>query len=353
MKSIWNWRSSGVRLLYSIGLVVLAILLIAAPGKADQPSPLPFSGYTRYVWYKSNYRVNADGTDVETHDWALKVLSQQGITSANQASIDYSDSLQEADITAAYTLKASGRRINVPASNFQEEINKGQGEASPMFSDIRTKTVAFPDVAAGDTVVMSYRIVQKTAMFPGNFSMTEAFSRFEAYDDAEVTISAPASLPMHMYQREVNGGALPDDKDGRRIWRWTYKNQQVAVPEAGAVSPLDNGPLIVASTFKDWASVAAAYDVRARPKADVTPGIRRLADQLTIKAPSQRAQANAIYDWVAANIQYAGDEAGVGSVVPHPAGGGAGESHGRLQGPFGIAAGLVGGERNCQHAGPD
>ena len=32
-----------------------------------------------------------------------------------------------------------------------------------MFSDIRTKTVAFPDVAVGDTVVLSYKLTQKEA----------------------------------------------------------------------------------------------------------------------------------------------------------------------------------------------
>lgn len=319
MKSIWNWRASAAKPLYLLGLAALIIFVAAIPDRADQPAAQGFSGYTKYVWYRSHYQVNADGTDTETHDWALKVLSQQGITDANQASVDYSDSLQDAEIIAAYTLKADGRRINVPAANFQEEINKGKGEASPMFSDTRTKTVAFPDVAVGDTVVMSYRIVQKEAMFPGNFSVTEVFSRFQAYENAEVTISAPAKLALHVYQRGVAGGEAASNKDGRRAWRWTYQNDQVAVPEAGSVSPLDNGPLIVASTFKDWAAVAAAYNARARPKAAITPAIKHLAEQLTSKAQGQRAQAQAIYDWVAVNIQYAGDEAGVGSVVPHAA----------------------------------
>jgi transglutaminase-like putative cysteine protease len=316
MKSIcdFGWRILPV-------ILTIATVTVIAPARvrAAETVQRPFSGYTKYVWYRSHYVVNADGTDVESHDWALKVLTAQGIADANLASVDYSDSLQRAEIIAAYTLKADGRHINVPISNFQEEINKGEGQASPMFSDIRTKTVAFPEVGVGDTVVMSYRIVQKEAMFPGNFSVTEVFSRFEAYDNVEVTISAPAGLAVHVYQRGVAGGTPMLGKNGQRLWRWTYRNQEVAIPETGSVSPLDNGPLIVASTFKDWAPVAAAYDIRARPKAIVTPAIRRLSDQLTIGAQDPRAQAKAIYDWVAVNIQYAGDEAGVGSVVPHAA----------------------------------
>ena len=86
-----------------------------------------------------------------------------------------------------------------------------------------------------------------------------------------------------------------------------------------AVSALDDGPLVVASTFKDYGAVAAAFNVRAAPKAAVTPAIKRLADELTKNAHGQREQAKAIYDWVAVNIQYAGDDVGVGPVVPHAA----------------------------------
>jgi len=321
MNNIANWRGGMARPVYLAGVAIALVLsMMAGSGYAAEAKPAPFSGDTKYVLYRSHYEVNADGTDIETHQWAIKVLDEQGISDSNQASIDYSGSLQDAEITSAYTLKADGRRINVPAANFQEQINKGKGDASPMFSDIRTKTVAFPDVAVGDTVVMSYKIIQKEAMFPGNFSFTEAFSKFIAYDSAEISISAPAALTLHIYQRGVDGGEIARSADGRRNWRWTYHNEQVAAPEAGSVSALDYGPMIVASTFKDYAAVAMAFDVRAQPKAAVTPAIKKLADQLTMNAHNTREEAKAIYDWVAVNIQYAGDDVGVGPVVPHAAG---------------------------------
>src|ERR1700722_20308868 len=149
MDSIASWRGVTMRPFYLAGLVIALVLGTMVPnGRADQVKPPPFSGYTKYAWYRSHYEVNGDGTDVETHEWALKVLSEQGITEANQGSVDYSGSLQDAEILSAYTLKADGRRINVPAANFQEQINKGKGEASRMFSDARTKTGAFPDARA-------------------------------------------------------------------------------------------------------------------------------------------------------------------------------------------------------------
>jgi hypothetical protein len=167
----------------------------------DGTKTAPFVGYTKYLRNDSNYRPNADGTDVETHEFAVKVLSEQGIAIANQASISFSDRLQDATIIAAYTLKADGRRIEVPPTNFQVVSNTGKGKAAPIFSDIQTKTVAFPDVALGDTVVLSYKMTSKEAVFPGNFWMMRVFSPFQVVDEASIKVTAPTSLPIHVYAR--------------------------------------------------------------------------------------------------------------------------------------------------------
>ena len=120
--------------------------------------------------------------------------------------------------------------------------------------------------------------------------MSQPFSPFYVYDDAKVTMSAPTSLPMKVYARGVKGGEAAT-KDGRRQWSWTYRNEEIVKPESGAVSPLDYAPLIVATTFKDYGAVGAAYDSRARPKAKVTEPIKKLADQLTLNSQAPREQA--------------------------------------------------------------
>ena len=277
-----------------------------------------FAGYTKYPWYHVHYDVNADGTHVETQSWAQKVLSEQGVADAQKASVSFSDRLESVEFIAAYTLKQDGRKIEVPPTNFQDETNTGQGTASPMFSDIRTKTVAFPDVAVGDTVVLTYKLTQHEATFPGNFSMLESFSKFEVYDDVQVTVSAPKSLGLRVFSRGVEGGEAPSSA-GRNNWAWSYKSTQVATPERGSVSEIDYGPLIVATTFKDYGAIAAAYDARARAKAAQTDRIRKLANDLTQNAHTPREIAKALYDWVSQNIKFAGNCVGVGTVVPHDA----------------------------------
>ncbi len=312
-------RPTAVRPLYFSCLIVAAALLLHLfRARANADNAEPFAGFTKYVRYHVHYDVNADGTDVETCEWAMKVLTDKGVALANHGSVSFSDRLQNAEILSAYTLKKDGRRVDVLPSNFQENINQGKDNASPMFSDIKTKTVAFPDVALGDTVVMSYKLTQKEAEYPGNFSFTESFSKFQVYDDVEVGLSAPATLALRVYQRDVEGGeAAP--KDGRRNWSWSYRNKQLAMTETSSVSPYDYGPLIVATTFKDYGAVAAAYNARANEKAKVTDRIRKLADEVTMNAHTPREQAKALYEWVATTIEYAEHGVGVGFVVPHEA----------------------------------
>ena len=301
-----------------LGLVVVAMLVPPSLPAVTDVKTAPFVGYAKYVRYHADYQVNADGTDIELREWAMKVLTEQGVAIANQASVSFSDRLQDSEILSAYTLKADGRRIDVPPTNFQVESNTGKGKVAPIFSDIKTKTVAFPDVGVGDTVVLSYKTTQKEPSFPGNFSMMESFSPFQVYDRAEVSLSAPESLAVNIYTRGVKVGATAV-KNGRREWSWSYRNEQIVRPEAGAVSALDYGPLVVATTFKDYGALAAAYDARARPKARVTDQIKKLSDQLTSNAHTPREQAKALYDWVASNLEYAPNAVGVGSVVPHDA----------------------------------
>ncbi len=311
-------RQRGIRsTVLSFLIAAAAALLISPPARADNAKN-QFAGYTKYQWYRAHYDVNADGTHVEKQAWSLKVLTEQGVAEAQQASVSFSDRLQTLEILSAYTLKSDGRKIDVPKTNFQDEANVGKGDQAPIFSDIRTRTVAFPDVAVGDSVVLSYRLTQKEATFPGNFSLLESFSKFEVYDAVEISVSAPKSLGLRVYARGVEGGEAPSS-DGRSNWAWSYKNQNVATPETASVSPLDYGPLIVVTTFKDYGALADAYNARAKVKAEPTDGIRKLADDLTKNAHTPRQQAKALYEWVSHNIKYVDNEVGVGSVVPHAA----------------------------------
>lgn len=273
---------------------------------------------TRIQRYHVSYSLNADYTSSETHDWTMQVLKENALSNAKEASISYSTSIEKADVLAAYTLKADGRRIEVPKSNYQVVTNSGNAKDAPVFSDRTRLTVVFPELAVGDTVGFSYKLSQLEPMFPKHFSIVQYFNRNTAYDDVKITIDYPAALWTQVDARELTGAAATE-KDGRRQLTWTFANKLPLknTRRDYSVYEADEVPGLAFSTFKSYAEIAQAYGARATPKAAVTPQVQALADEIAKGRTSPRDTARALYDWVATNITYAGNCIGTGAVVPH------------------------------------
>lgn len=63
----------------------------------------------------------------------MTVLKDTAVEWAKRSSISYSTSAQRAEVIAAYTKKADGRRIDVPRDNYQSEVNSGKGRTRLSF----------------------------------------------------------------------------------------------------------------------------------------------------------------------------------------------------------------------------
>lgn len=297
-----------------LGFVLFLLSLLPAFAETDTPPDL----FTRYEHSYTTYYINDDGSHVELHDWAMKILKESVVANAKRTSITYSTSIQKAEVIEAYTRKADGRRIDAPKSNYQLEVNSGNEKGAPVFSDLTTLTVVFPDVTVGDTVVFVYKLVQTEAMFPGQFSAMGYFPRYSAYDDIRIRLDAPASLWLQYEARQMVEKEHIE-KNGRTLIEWTFQNKDPARNKRKdySVYDVEQEPGYAISTFKSYADIAEAYGKRALPKAAVTERIRQLADEIVKDRKAPREQARVLYDWVAKNISYAGNCIGVGAVVPH------------------------------------
>ena len=298
---------------FGVWACAIAVLVLPDAVRA-QGADVP----TRMEMYHADYEVNADGSHKESHKWAMNVLKEEAVAGAKQASINFSTSIQKGEILEAYTRKKDGRRLDVPKNNYQVNSNKGKDAGSPIFSDFTSITVVFPDVEVGDTVVFAYSIVETEAMFPGHFSVAQPFSKYLACDDVRIKISVPAG--MWTQQEAPLLTAVPvQEKDGRKIWEWTFQNPTPVkwTPEEDGIFRVAEVPSLYFSTFKSYADLVEAYGSRARPKAAVTPRIRKLADDVAGTEKTPRDQARALYEWIVRNVTYSGNCIGVGAVVPH------------------------------------
>jgi hypothetical protein len=249
-----------------------------------------------------------------THAETLST-NESAAHSIAQHRVEYSESMETAEILEAFTRKADGKILEVDRTEIFPQAPPGSSQV-PMFNDRKQKVIVFPDVSAEDTVVYTIKQTHKPP-FANQFFFGGVFLRGVAFEDVQVNITLPKAMAAHV---EVQGVEHQVEESGESIThRFLYRNPRPPVAEPAALSPWDTEPHYVISTFPDYAAVAAAYRQMAAAKAAVTPRIQALADEITTGTFDRRDQAHRIYDWVSKHIRYVAVVLGNGGYEPHEA----------------------------------
>lgn len=262
--------------------------------------------------YSAIYTVADDGSGVEERESAMLVLNEADLAQASSAVLSYSPEFQNAEVLKAYTLKRDGRRIDVPKSGYHVG---NIGSADQMGRTVLT--VAFPELAVGDTAVYAFRVTAKEPIFPRQFSLDKRFQVAEAYDDVKIKIDAPIAL-WGSYKANELREVHKVEKGGRRVIEWAWDNKEPRANKRTNFSVYDDEqePGLAFSTFTRHVDIAKAYGERAKPKALVSVRVKTLADEIAKGKTAPRDVARALYDWVVLNIGVEGEGIVLGSVVP-------------------------------------
>ncbi|MGE6332505.1 DUF3857 domain-containing protein [Stenotrophomonas sp. NPDC077659] len=310
--------------------LALACLLGVGPVLAGASSPVPApapplmgsdaeaSNNFSFVRYRADYVVRPDAGDVQTETYEILLKTKAAVEQFSQVRLSYSEKMETLDVLSAYTLTADGQRRAVPADRIYTQESYSSASAA-MYADRKVRVIVFPNLAPGTRLVYQLRRTQQTPYFPGYFGLWETFNVFTQYDDAEVTLSAPANLPMYVDSRGVQGSDTPTVKHGQTQWRWRYQRHDPMQAQNWAAEVWEFSPNIMASTYRDWAQLGHAYQVKAGEAAQVTPQIHALADEVTAGISDRKAQADALYRWVAQNIRYVAVYLGNGGLEPNSA----------------------------------
>jgi len=273
------------------------------------------------TFYRARYKINPDGTYTATFEYREKALTQVGAEEIGQASMVYSESMQELEVLEAYTLKADGTKIPVPEDKIFIQ-SPPETQDAPTFSDHKVVQVVFPQVGVGDEVYVAWKLIQKEPYFPGEFYVTDLEPVAAVVRHAEVVIDAPAEMPIYWKKRgdaELGDYRVEEKTEGgRRVIVATFARTEPIPPEPGMVDPRQVSPAFVVTTFEDWPAIGAAYWERAQDKAEVTEAIQKTADEVAGDAEGLEA-AHKLYNWVTKNIRYVALELGVGGYVPQSA----------------------------------
>ncbi|CAI0827133.1 TPA: DUF3857 domain-containing protein [Serratia marcescens] len=294
------------------------VLAAAPPAAAAQGQNDTANNDFSFVRYRADYRVNANATNVKTESYEVLLKTKAAVEKFSQIRLSYSEKMETLEVVAAYTLTADGQRHDVAPDRIYTQESYSSATA-PLYADRKVRVIVFSNLAPGSRVVYELRRTQNTPYFPDYFGLWETFSVFDQFDDAEVTLQAPAKLPMHIFTRGVEGGDQPQIRNGQAHWRWHYSRSAPMKAQNWAADSWTFSPTIMASTYREWPQLAKAYQLKAGAAAKVTPGIQALADNITAGISDRREQAEALYRWVAQNIRYVAVYLGNGGLEPNSA----------------------------------
>jgi transglutaminase-like putative cysteine protease len=296
-------------------LQILALVSVAALTQSASPQTA-YAPPFEYKTWREDIEISPQGLINETIHAQIGVNNSASAQQMGQQVLRYSEALSDLDVIEAYTIKPDGTKMAVSTAAIYSQLPEGAPQV-PMFDDQRQKVVVFPDVEAGDTVDITFRRRDKAAILPGQFMFQRSFARFVAYDNVEVTITAPKTYPVYTEAHEVAFDR--HDSGNNTVYHWHYAGAGSSVPDTSVLSPFGRSPRLLASSFKDYDALARAFAAILIPAATVTPKVQALADQVTQGITDKKLRAQRLYEWVSRHIRYVGIEVGAGTIVAHDA----------------------------------
>jgi transglutaminase-like putative cysteine protease len=301
------------------GLVSLADVTNAqsappAPSAADADRNSP--AYTISV--ETRIVVRDDLTSVADTTVRLKILRESAIRGLGQRTLSYSETLSPLEVIEAYTEKPDGRKVSVEESSILTR-DAATGLNAVYQRDAKVKTLIFPDIAIGDTLVYETRVTRIDKRFPGHFNFQTLLPKSAPYDSYRLTVDAPSSLELRIH---VKGDGLTHEVSEAGAVQhhvFSYRPSGWTPEEPGAISAWDRDPQLVITTYKDMSDLGASYWSSMKDKDVVTPEIQALADEITKGIDDKRAQAVAIDRWVKKHIRYVLVYLGTAGITPNPA----------------------------------
>src|SRR5262245_42079303 len=160
-----------------------------APNDPDRNSPANTLSLDVQMVIRPDLTATVNGTA------RFKILRESAIRALGQQTITFVESLNPLEIIEAYTEKPDGRKLAIdPAHILTRDAATGLNAVYQR--DAKAKTLIFPDIEVGDTLVYVSRTNRIDRRFPGHFSFQAAFPRSVPYDSYRLTVDAPKSLAL-------------------------------------------------------------------------------------------------------------------------------------------------------------
>jgi TPR repeat protein len=305
-----------MRIVWSVLLWPLAVTLVqAAPSDLKREKQAWVDPGWRQTLDRCVVRFDEQGMSVTTCDFEFTAADRKGVEAISQQVFTYNGYFDELITRELATVKADGRSIAVDERVIHDEA-ASTDVSSPYFDEQRKRIIAFSDVTPGDKIRGQLIYKAKRQRLPGEFASAWYVAPSDPPEVMELTLDGPATKPVRIVARNVEHS---EERIGDRIVHHVRFNHETPQPKQRELDSFDGAPRFEASTFADYASLAAMLNARNAPMAAPTTGLRKLAADIVGDAATTAAKVERLHNWVTENIRYVGVGFEDGGFVSQPA----------------------------------
>lgn len=297
-------RRRAGRWIASLGLA-LAVWPIGPIARANE------TGYT-WVVDRHVYTIDADGRWVGMLEAERKAHDAQAARDGGRIDISYQASVRKIEILEALTIKADGRRLPVSEDKILD-IAPQVGREVALYTDLRTRSIVFPDLEAGDSIRYVYRLTTTELTWPG-FSWSAAVGSAVRSAHSERIFDRPAGMGLAEEHHRVDYRVESGPDRVRQVISW--RNDKPTAEETGSTSSLDWAPRFAVSTFRSYAEIGDYYGKLHAAATAPTAEIEALADEIVGAVTDRAAAARRLFEWTQRNIRYVAVSIGQGKLTP-------------------------------------
>lgn len=285
-----------------------------APAESDNPEESAV-----VLWEAEVYDVDEDGKHVYSTRRVVKIFNEDGYH-FGEIRIPYTQNADDVTIHHARTLKPDGTQVELEERKIVRGITPASFTEAGLNVDTRLMYFELPKISDGCIIDYAYSARNPRSAMKGEFWRQVYFQVDVPVQSYRLTTHIPKKTSL-LYQ--VNGPAVePTITENNYSRAYTFEAKDVPALRREPLMPAvsDFAYNISLSSIDSWDKLITWYATLIREQDRITKEIEAKTREILAGAFSRQEKIKRLYEFVATNIKYAGDERGIWAIKPYPAG---------------------------------
>lgn len=262
---------------------------------------------------ETEIEVHSDGTCVATYH-EINKIQKESARDKGECQLSYDESYQQVKDVKVAVVTADGRRL--PPSK-EQEFSEDSKDA--VYSSEKVRMLSLPEVNVGSSIDKFYRIEDRKALFPNQFSYLFFLNSYTPTKMLRYRLSFPETMPVRILHYNTKYAPVKESSGGKVTYTWELRNLQPLRSEEHAPSEYETAPLVMVTTHNNWESISQWYWSLLKKNIAVNDEIRSKVSTLVKGKSTWKDKAEAILDFIRKDFRYVSMSLGANRYEPHPA----------------------------------